>query len=53
VVVREARKVAAEAISEVFAAARRSVRRLRRQTVLDLAPTTSKTFTAGAQILTH
>ncbi|MTW21446.1 HPF/RaiA family ribosome-associated protein [Allochromatium palmeri] len=39
VVVREARKVAAEAISEVFSTARRNVRRLRRQSVLDLAPT--------------
>lgn len=38
IVVREARKVAAEAISEVFTAARRNVRRLRRQTVLNLAP---------------
>lgn len=37
IVVREARKVAAEAISEVFTAARRNVRRLRRQNVLNLA----------------
>ena len=39
VVVRDARKVAAEAISEVFSAARRNVRRLRHQTVLKRTPT--------------
>ncbi|MGQ9660047.1 MAG: HPF/RaiA family ribosome-associated protein [Thermochromatium sp.] len=54
-VMREARKVASEAISEVFAAARRNVRRLRRRGGgLDLAPVT-KTLTAhaGAQAANH
>ena len=54
VVVREARKVAAEAISEVFTAARRNVRRLRCQSVLDLAPA-PKTVAAraGVQVATR
>ncbi|NEX21158.1 Fis family transcriptional regulator [Thiorhodococcus mannitoliphagus] len=38
VVVREARKTAKEAIAEVFLAARRNVRRLRRQSVMGVAP---------------
>ncbi|EXJ13729.1 HPF/RaiA family ribosome-associated protein [Imhoffiella purpurea] len=42
VVVRDARKKASEAIQEVFTAARRSVRRLRRQNVVNLAATPSK-----------
>ena len=38
VLVRDARKSAKDAIAEVFNAARRSVRRLRLQSVADLAP---------------
>jgi ribosome-associated translation inhibitor RaiA len=55
VVVREARKVASEAISEVFSAARRNVRRLRRRSVLDLAPTpkTVAARAASAQVATR
>lgn len=38
VVVRDARKSAADAINEVFASARRNVRKLRRQSMLNHAP---------------
>ncbi|MBK1722924.1 Fis family transcriptional regulator [Thiocystis violacea] len=38
VVVRDARKIPAEVIAEVFASARRNVRRLRRHNVLALTP---------------
>lgn len=38
VVVRDARKSAKEAIDEVFTSARRRVRKVRRQSVVDIAP---------------
>ncbi|MBK1719549.1 HPF/RaiA family ribosome-associated protein [Thiocystis violacea] len=38
VVVRDARKAASEAIAEVFAAARRNVRRSRRYSIMDRSP---------------
>lgn len=46
-VLRDARKTAAEAISEVFGAARRSVRRLRRRDFLNLAPGAEPIQAAG------
>lgn len=48
VVVREARKIAAEAITATFAAARRNVRRTRRPTLIECAaPSTAALHAAG------
>ena len=52
VVVREARKSASEAIAEVFATARRNVRRLRCQSVLQLSPA-PKPLAHSARIATN
>ena len=43
VLVRDARKSASEAIQEVFTAARRNVRRLRLQNMMDLSPNAQST----------
>lgn len=51
-VVRDARKTADEAINEVFTAARRSVRRLRRPSVLHANPVSQSTLRA-APAITH